>query len=134
MRMSKANSARAGLISLGKALSIARLGGIVAVAAFALLRLWDPAPLEMVRNFYFDLLQKAQPDLASGYPVLIADIDDKSLAEIGQWPWPRTVLAKLTHQLAEEGAAVIGFDIIFAERDRLSPRSLAASLDKRGQP
>ncbi|MGA7328316.1 MAG: adenylate/guanylate cyclase domain-containing protein [Rhodomicrobium sp.] len=128
--MSKVTSPAKALISLGRTLSIARLGGIVAVAAFALLRLWDPAPIELVRNFYFDLLQRAHPNAASGYPVIIVDIDDKSLGEIGQWPWPRTVLTKLTSLLAEEGAAVIGFDIIFAESDRLSPKSLAASLEQ----
>ncbi len=57
-------------------------------------------------------------------PVRIVDIDERSLAEIGQWPWPRHVLADLTNRLAELGAAVIAFDILFAEPDRLSPATV----------
>ncbi len=110
---------------LKKAFSVPRLTGLAAIAVFALLRFWDPAPLEVARNFFFDLLQKAHASAAHDYPVTIVDIDDKSLSEIGQWPWPRTLLAKMVKQLNEEGAAVIGFDMIFPESDRLSPRHLA---------
>jgi adenylate cyclase len=110
---------------LKKAFSASRLGGIAAIALFALLRFWDPAPLEIARNGFFDLLYKTHPRPVQDYPVTIVDVDDKSLSEIGQWPWPRTVLAKLATRLSEEAAAVIGFDMIFPERDRLSPRRLA---------
>ena len=51
----------------------------------------------------------------------IVDIDEESLKEIGQWPWPRTVLADLVDKLAANGAAAIGFDIVFPEPDRMSP-------------
>ena len=40
---------------------------------------------------------------------------------VGQWPWPRTVLADLVDKLAAGGAAAIGFDIVFPEPDRMSP-------------
>jgi len=105
--------------------SASRLAGLAAIAAFTLLRFWDPAPLEIARNLFFDVLHSVHPRPVQDYPVIIADIDDKSLNEIGQWPWPRTALAKLIGRLSEDGAAVIGFDIIFPESDRLSPRRLA---------
>ncbi len=51
----------------------------------------------------------------------IIDIDEESLKQIGQWPWPRTVFADLVNKLAANGAAAIGFDIVFPEPDRMSP-------------
>lgn len=53
--------------------------------------------------------------------VVIVDIDEKSLAALGQWPWSRDVVAKLVDQVRIAGARVIGFDIVFAEEDRTSP-------------
>ncbi len=52
--------------------------------------------------------------------VVIVDIDEKSLKKIGQWPWPRDVVARLVRSLHTSGAKVIGFDIVFAEKDRTS--------------
>jgi CHASE2 domain-containing sensor protein len=51
-------------------------------------------------------------------------IDDGSLNKIGQWPWSRTVSAQLVDRLREAGAAVVAFDIDFAEPDRTSPKLL----------
>ena len=50
----------------------------------------------------------------------IVDIDEEALAEYGQWPWPRTIVARLVDKLTEQGAAVIAFDVVFAEPDRSS--------------
>ena len=53
--------------------------------------------------------------------IVIVDIDEKSLREIGRWPWPRAQTAKLTENLFEQyGAAAVGFDIVFAEPDQSS--------------
>ncbi|HQY74003.1 MAG TPA: adenylate/guanylate cyclase domain-containing protein, partial [Aestuariivirga sp.] len=52
------------------------------------------------------------------------DIDEASLRDLGQWPWPRSQLAALVDELTELGAATIAFDIVFPEPDRLSPRRL----------
>ncbi|MDP9043798.1 MAG: CHASE2 domain-containing protein, partial [Pseudomonadota bacterium] len=50
--------------------------------------------------------------------IAIVDIDEKSLAEIGRWPWGRDLLAALTEELfARQEAAVVGFDMLFAEPD-----------------
>ncbi|HEV2336702.1 MAG TPA: adenylate/guanylate cyclase domain-containing protein [Stellaceae bacterium] len=65
-------------------------------------------------------------------PVLIVDIDEASLKQIGQWPWPRTVLAQLVDKLNQAGAAVIAFDILFSEPDRTSPQMLKTLLTDRG--
>ena len=53
--------------------------------------------------------------------VVIVDIDEKSLREIGQWPWPRNIVARLVSGIHAAGAHVMGFDIVFAEKDRTGP-------------
>jgi adenylate cyclase len=60
--------------------------------------------------------------------VRVVDIDEASLAEQGQWPWPRTTLAKLSTRLMELGASTVAFDIVFPEPDRLSPRRVLEAL------
>ena len=92
------------------------------------LRIADPQPLEEVRLRTFDLFQVLRPREQTAQPVVIADIDETSLKEIGQWPWPRTVVADLVSRLREVGAVAIGFDIVFAEPDRMSPAVAAASF------
>ena len=52
--------------------------------------------------------------------VVIVDIDEKSLARLGQWPWPRDIIAQLVDAIDAAGARVMGFDIVFAEKDRTS--------------
>jgi adenylate cyclase len=53
--------------------------------------------------------------------IVILDIDEKSLGEIGQWPWKRNVMADLMHKLFEQyGIAVLGFDVVWAEPDTSS--------------
>ena len=61
-------------------------------------------------------------------PVTIVDIDEKSLAKLGQWPWPRTRIADMVINLTRLGAAVIAFDIVFAEPDRLNPDAAANTM------
>jgi adenylate cyclase len=53
--------------------------------------------------------------------VVIVDIDEKSLAEVGRWPWGRNVLAELVRNLTDKyEVAVVGFDVVFAEPDASS--------------
>jgi hypothetical protein len=80
----------------------------------------------------FDLYQRAAPRAAGDASIRIVDIDDSSLNKIGPWPWPRTVIAELIDRLREAGAAVVAFDIDFAEPDRTSPKSLLPLLSRSG--
>ncbi len=52
--------------------------------------------------------------------IVIVDIDERSLAEVGRWPWGRDRMAVLVDKLASAGAKVIGLDIVMAEPDRSS--------------
>lgn len=82
-----------------------------------------------LRFIAFDNLNKAYPRQADEENrVIIIDIDDDSLKEIGQWPWPRTVLADIVTNLTALGAKVIAFDGVLAEPDRSSPARLAENL------
>jgi adenylate cyclase len=95
--------------------------GIVILAALAL-RVWDPTPVARLRSLVFDSYQRLSPRAFDpSLPVRIIDIDEESLKHVGQWPWPRTVLAELVDKLAASGAAAIGFDMVFPEPDRMSP-------------
>ncbi|MGY3236324.1 MULTISPECIES: CHASE2 domain-containing protein [unclassified Bradyrhizobium] len=109
-------------------LGIARLLGLGLLIVFAGLRVWDPPPVQELRVRTFDLFQLIDPRHKSVRPVTIVDIDDKSLAKFGQWPWPRTRIADLVINLTAAGAVAIGFDVVFSEPDRLSPDLVAGQM------
>ena len=100
---------------------VARAVCIALLFALVPLRLADPRPLEELRVRTFDLFQVLRPRVQTARPVVIVDIDEDSLKTIGQWPWPRTTVAELVTRITQLGAIAIGFDVIFAEPDRMSP-------------
>jgi adenylate cyclase len=92
------------------------------VLAVALtLRWYDPPVLADMRALVFDQYQRVQPREYQPAPVRIIDIDNESLTRVGQWPWPRSLIAQLVQKLREQGAAVIAMDIVFSEPDRTAP-------------
>ena len=94
----------------------------LAVLALALaVRVADPAVVEEARMSVFDTYQRLSPRTYQQIPVRIVDIDDDSLARLGQWPWPRLRIAELLERLHQAGAAAVAFDMVFAEPDRTSP-------------
>lgn len=109
---------------------LAALCGVGLVLGLTGLRLADPLPVEALREGAFDQFQRWAPRPAGDFPVRVVDVDELSLAQVGQWPWPRDVLGELTRRLGELGAAAIGFDMLFPEPDRMSPsRSDPAGAD-----
>ncbi|MCZ8185585.1 MAG: adenylate/guanylate cyclase domain-containing protein [Beijerinckiaceae bacterium] len=108
--------------------TLPRLLGLAVLLALTALKYTDPLPLERLRHAVFDRYLAAKPRPVGDLPVVIVDIDDRSLQAIGQWPWSRGVLARLVDRLQEAGAATIGFDIMFPEPDRLSPARLSRTL------
>ena len=99
----------------------ARLACLVLLVGLAALRIADPAPVQELRVRTFDTFQRIDPRVKKARPVTIVDVDEKSLAKFGQWPWPRTRIADMVANLTRLGAAAIAFDIMFAEPDRLNP-------------
>lgn len=95
--------------------------GFLMLVLVAALRIIDPYPVQSLRLFYFDYLQRIKPRALADLPVRVVDIDEASLAALGQWPWPRSKLAELVTRLADDyGASTIAFDVLFPEPDRLS--------------
>ncbi len=111
---------------LGRSFGWARIVALGLVVALLALRIADPVPVQVVRNLTFDVYQQMKPRAPAPFPVAILDVDDPSIAEIGQWPWPRTRFAELVDRATADGAVAIAFDIVFAEPDRLSPPRIAA--------
>jgi adenylate cyclase len=99
----------------------ARLVCLALLIGLAALRIADPAPIEELRVRTFDTFQRIDPRVKTARPVTIVDIDERSLAKLGQFPWPRTRIADMVDRLTKLGAVVIAFDILFAEPDRLNP-------------
>jgi adenylate cyclase len=106
---------------MGPRLLYVLIVGTVILGSLAL-RIWDPSPVARLRSLVFDAYQRVDPRAFDpSLPVRIIDIDEESLKQVGQWPWPRTVLADLVDKLSTAGAAAIGFDMVFPEPDRMSP-------------
>lgn len=74
--------------------------------------------LERLENIIYDTRLRATMPRTPDERIVIIDIDEKSLERVGHWPWGRDKLAALTHELFErQQAAVVGFDVLFAEAD-----------------
>src|SRR3954451_19564470 len=112
----------------GRRIGYARLFCVGLLIAFAALRIADPAALQEIRVRTFDTFQVLDPRVKTARPVVIVDIDEKSLAKLGQWPWPRSSVADLVNNLTRLGAVVVAFDIMFAEPDRLNPATAADTI------
>jgi CHASE2 domain-containing sensor protein/serine phosphatase RsbU (regulator of sigma subunit) len=81
-----------------------------------------------LRELAVDGEQRLRPRVRESAPVTIVEIDERALAEHGQWPWPRSRLAALVDRIAQAGPAAIGLDLLFPEPDRYSPAALAGLL------
>jgi adenylate cyclase len=112
----------------GRRFGLTRAICVLLLLALVPLRVLDPPPLQELRLRTFDFYQILQPRETTARPVVIVDIDEASLKDIGQWPWPRTIVADLVTQLTQLGAVAIGLDVIFAEPDRMSPSIAATSF------
>ncbi len=87
-----------------------------------LAQIQDPPFRQSIRNLSFDHFQRWQPrSNPSHLPLRVVAIDEASLVQVGQWPWPRFLLAEVLDRLFELGAAVVVFNVVFSEVDRTSP-------------
>lgn len=80
----------------------------------------------------FDSYQSIKPRVATDPPVAVIDIDEASIARLGQWPWSRRVVADMVVRASGLGAAAIGFDIVFSEPDRTAPSRLIEEMRRQG--
>lgn len=82
-----------------------------------------PAPLAVLDNYLTDIIEKTnlQPD--KWLDAVVVDLDDKSLNELGQWPWPRYRLAKLLGKINDQSPSCVALAMILSEPDRTSPKT-----------
>jgi adenylate cyclase len=111
---------------------IIRLGISVFVFAIFLLHVAGALPLspltQLERLAYDARVRLTMPGTRDSR-VVIVDIDEASISELGHWPWPRSRLARLTRELlGHYGARVVGFDTTFPESDPASGTKLLEHL------
>lgn len=96
--------------------------GTLFTLLLALLYLYQPPFFRFLDHKSYDtfLMTLPQRGVATAAAPVIIDIDEKSLAKYGQWPWPRYRVALLLDKLRALGPASIGLDMVWAEPDRTS--------------
>ena len=89
-------------------------------------RVFDPFLVESLRLNYFDSLQRSHPESTSEQIILV-DIDEKSIQDLGQWPWPRKDLAFELNNIPPNN--LVALSIVLSEKDRFDGDwSLAETL------
>ena len=90
--------------------------------------LFMPQTFFSLNNNFRDFLFNIRGELPRNDKIVIVDIDEASLEEFGQWPWPRSVVSELIRKLDDVAVGVIGLDIVFAEADQTSPHRIASKI------
>lgn len=104
--------------------------GLAAVLLVLVLAWTGIGGIDRAGSLLFDTYNRIAPREFEDVGVRVVDIDEESVRKLGQWPWPRSDMAKLTQKLADAGAAVVAYDVVFAEPDRTSPGVLAAQAKR----
>ncbi|NPU84257.1 MAG: adenylate/guanylate cyclase domain-containing protein [Syntrophaceae bacterium] len=116
---------------LGKLLTISPLTITIAITfVIVVLFFVNPPFLHFMELKTLDLRMVSRGKVAPLDAVVIATVDEKSLSELGRWPWPRTTMAGLVDKLKKDGARAVGFDIVFAEPDENSSLKALGALQK----
>ena len=98
---------------------------IVLAVLLSFIYLSDAGLIDPLKHKVTDAIIDAAPVLDVTNRVTVIDIDEASLDQWGQWPWPREQIARLLSQLVDMGAGSIGLDFIMAEPDRTLPPATA---------
>ncbi len=105
--------------------------GLALTGFVIFLQVQDFSGFRQMNEAAFDEFQRIKPrQIDPSVPVMVVDIDEASLGELGQWPWPRTEMAELVLRLTQLGVLSIAFDVVFAEPDRTSPNRIVESWKK----
>jgi serine phosphatase RsbU (regulator of sigma subunit) len=91
------------------------------LAAFVLAQVFAGTAFNGPRMALFDLYERAAPRLTHSKVAVIVAIDEASLAKVGQWPWPRQLMAELIGDIHKQHPAALGLDLLWPEADKLSP-------------
>jgi len=85
------------------------------------IKIANPSFVKSISFISFDLYQKIFPLEKNETDVVIIDIDEKSLGKFGQFPWSRSIFAKILENVNAVNPKAIGFDVFFTEKDKQSP-------------
>lgn len=97
--------------------------------------LYPPAFIRTLGHVGYDEMLRFVGETLPPPEVVIVDVDEASLAALGQWPWPRFRVAALIDEAAALGARSIAVDFLFSEEDRLSLDAVGALYqEERGLP
>ena len=99
---------------------------IVTILLLTALKVFDPTPLQNIRNQTFDAYQQLDKVKQSN-EVVIVNIGEKSLQQWGQWPWPRQNFAQMIYDLRQKNQGIIGLTVMFPEKDRFGGDETLAS-------
>lgn len=89
----------------------------------------NPPIIKKISFISYDFYQKAF-NRGEVKDVTIVDIDEKSIAKVGQFPWRRDIYSKILYNLNQHSPRAIAFDIVFSEEDRQNPQDLLSQLQK----
>jgi len=90
--------------------------------------IWPPSLAVFLEGKIYDSFLRSAPRHPVAGSLAVVDLDEASLARLGQWPWPRYRVARLPEKIREAGATAIGLDVVFAEPDRTSLRPLSGEI------
>ena len=94
------------------------LCGLVPAVLATAVALARPAIFTSLDSASYDTLLRWSQWKTPDDRIVIVDIDEKSLSEVGQWPWRRDVMGELITKLRDKGATIVALDIVFSEPDR----------------
>ena len=104
--------------------------GLILTLLFALLQIFRPSFSNLIDLKLYDSFSRATGGQTPSETSVIVAIDDRSLGEFGQWPWPRYRVARLLEKIQRHHPLSIGLDILFSEPDRTSPLHLQQDLEQ----
>ena len=102
---------------------------IITLILILTVRIADPAFVESVRLRYFDTLITGKT--ATQNSLYTVNIDEKSLEQYGQWPFPRDVYAGIIKDLYDRGAGLVVFNVLMPEPDRSGQDAILAETMKK---
>ena len=102
---------------------------IITLILILTVRMSDPAFVESVRLRYFDTLITGKT--ATQNNIYTVNIDEKSLEQYGQWPFPRDVYAGIIKDLYDRGAGLVVFNVLMPESDRSGKDLILAETMKK---
>jgi len=101
-----------------------KYSSIILLIFLVLIKIQDSNFVRKIENISYDAYQSLFIEKSNFDEVVIIDIDEKSIGEIGQFPWRRDIFADLIQKLNQYGVSVITFDVFFSEEDKQNPKKI----------